>query len=133
MSLAQDLMGLGTGPLLAAHGATAGTGPLTITPAGSSYATSTKIGSFQYLCSVSSGTTGTTGVGLPTVGGDAGCLLGDNFIVNNATGSSLIVYAPSGVNISAGGSNSNTFTMTTHTSAAFYAITTTQWVGVKGA
>lgn len=133
MSLAQDLMGLGVQPLQAAHGATAGTGPLTIIPAGTNYATSTKLGVFQYLCSVSTGTNGTAGLGLPSVGSDTGCLLGDNFVINNATASSLIIYAPSGVNISAGGANANTFTMTTHTSAVFYAITTTQWIGVKGA
>jgi hypothetical protein len=132
MSLAQDLMGLGVNPLQAAHGATAGTGPLTLVPAGSTYATATKIGAFQYLCSVNSGTTGTTGLSLPAVGGDTGCLLGDNFVINNATGTNLIVYAPSGVNISAGGSNANTLTISTHTTCTFYAISTSQWVGVKG-
>lgn len=132
MSLSQDLMGLGISPLQAAHSATAGTGPLTIVPAGSTYATSTKMGAFQYLCSVNTGTTGTTGIGLPIVGGDTGCLLGDNFVVNNATATNLIVYAPTAVNISAGGSNANTLTIATHTTCTFYAISTSQWVGVKG-
>jgi hypothetical protein len=52
MSLAQDLMGLGTSPLLAAHTSSAGTGPVQVTIAGGAYSTAPKIGAFQFLISV---------------------------------------------------------------------------------
>lgn len=132
MSLAQDLMGLGTSPLLAAHTASAGTGPVTVTSAGTSLGTAVKMGAYQFLISVNvSGTTG-SGLVLPAVGGDNGCLIGDDFIVNNATGSTVIVYAPANVNISGGGVNNGTFSVTTHTACTFFSITASQWVAVKG-
>ncbi len=132
MSLAQDLMGLGTPPLLAAHTSSAGTGPVTATSVGTGQSTATKIAAFQFLISVNvSGTTG-SGLALPAVGSDAGCLIGDDYVINNATGSTVIVYAPSNVTISGGGVNNAAFSVTTHTTCTFFPITASQWVAVKG-
>lgn len=129
--LASDLMGLGVSPLLAARTATGGIGPLTAVAAGSSFATATKIQCTQFLVSVSGGD-GTKGVALPTIGGDAGAFLADDFIINNLAGSSMVLYASVGVNISSGGSNANTVTQSTHTTMTLYPISTTQWIAVRG-
>jgi hypothetical protein len=133
MSLAQDLMGLGISPLQAAHTASAGTGPVTAVATGTSYGTATKIGAYQFLVSVT-GVSSTTvsGLALPAVGGDAGCLIGDDFIVNNATTSPVVVYAPANVNISGRGVNQNNISLNTHTTATLFSITTSQWICVVG-
>src|SRR5258706_5454932 len=105
MALAADLMGLGVSPLIAARTASGGIGPLTIVAAGSSFATAAKIQCTQFL--VSNSTNGGLSVALPTVGGDGGAFLGDDFLINNAASASLNVFCSSGVNISVGGTNAN--------------------------
>lgn len=132
MSLSQDLMGLGISPLQAAHTAVAGTGPLTATSSGNSYATATKLGAYQFLVSVNVSGTTSSGLSLPAIGSDAGCLLGDNFVVNNATGSSVIIYAPSGLNISGAGVNQNNISISSHSTCTLFPVSTVQWVAVKG-
>ncbi len=134
MALASDLMGLGTAPLLAAHTAQAGTGPLTITAAGTAFASATRLGVTQFLAScTNAGGSGSTAISLPAVGGDNGCLLGDSFVVNNLTATqSLTLFASSGVAISVGATNTSSTTIAVHTTMTLYPITTTQWVGVKG-
>jgi hypothetical protein len=132
MSLAQDLMGLGVSPLQAAHTASAGTGPVTATAAGNSYATATKIGAYQFLISVNVSGTTSSGLSLPVVGGDTGCLIGDDYIVNNATVSTVIIYAPANVNISGRGVNNGAVSILTHTTATLFSITASQWVCVTG-
>lgn len=133
MALAQDLMGLGISPLQAAHTANAGTGPVTAAAAGSSYATATKIGAYQFLISVNvSGSVTTSGLALPAVGGDSGCLIGDDYILNNATANAITLYAPANVNISGRGVNVNSLTISSHTTCTVYAITTSQWASVSG-
>src|SRR5690349_5577289 len=105
MSMASDLMGLGLSPHLARRIASGGAGSassLQIAAAGAAQSTATAIGGQQYLVSVNSGT---GGVILPALGGDNGCLLGDEFFVNNATGSGVVLYAETAVNLSFGGSN----------------------------
>ena len=133
MSLSQDLMGLGVSPLQAAHQATGGTGPLTVSGAGSSAATATQIGAFQYVVSMTaSGGATSAGVKLPTVGSDSGCLLADDFIINNAGTTTQTVYASTGVQISMQGINSSAQLISLHTTFTLFPITTTQWIGVKG-
>jgi hypothetical protein len=130
--LASDLQGLGVSPWVAAHVANAGTGPLTITAAGSNFATATRIGITQ-LIMFCTNTNGTTAISLPKVGGDNGCLLGDIFIINNGNGSnSLTVYASTGVAISVAGTNTSSATIAANTGASYFPISTTQWIGVKG-
>ena len=134
MSLASDLMGLGVSPLQAAHTATGGIGPINITAAGTNFATATRIQATQYFVTcVNAGGSGGAAIALPGVGGDTGAFIADDFIVNNATGSqSLTVFASTSVVISVGGSNTSSATISPHTTATFYVVSATQWVGVKG-
>lgn len=131
MSLSTDLMGLGVAPLQAERTASGGTGPLTILSAGSNFATSTRMGAAQFVVS-NTDTDGTKAISLPLVGSDNGCLLADIFVINNASGNTLPIYASTGVVISCTGSNNSTVSLTTHTSINVYPISTTQWIGVKG-
>lgn len=134
MSLASDLMGLGTSPLLAAHTASGGIGPVNITAAGTGFSTAKRIQAQQYFVTCSNaGDTGGAALALPVVGGDVGALIADDFIVNNATtGNSLWVWGSTGVLISVGGSNTSYAIVGAHTTATFYVVSTAQWVGVKG-
>lgn len=132
MSLAQDLMGLGVSPLQAARTAQGGTGPLTVSAVGSSATTATKIGAYQYVVAITANAGTSTGVTLPTVGSDSGCLLADDFVVNNQGSNTCTVYASSGVQISMQGVNSSAQSISLHTSFTLYPISTTQWFGVKG-
>jgi hypothetical protein len=134
MSLASDLMGLGSSPLLAAHTASGGNGPINISAAGTNFSTATRIQATQYFvtCSTAGGS-GASALALPTIGGDTGALIADDFIVNNATASnSLWVWGSTGVLISIGGSNTSYAILPVHTTATFYVVSATQWVGVKG-
>lgn len=131
MTLSSDLTGLGVAPLVAARTATAGIGPVTITAAGTTFATATRIGCAQFL--VSTTTTGNLSLSLPPVGGDNGALLGDDFIINNATtGSSLTIFGSTSVQISIAGSNTSSCSLSSHQTLTCYPVSTTQWVGVKG-
>ncbi len=135
MSLAQDLMGLGISPLQAAHTSQGGTGPLTLSLAtnAAGFAGATALGAFQYCVSVTtSGSTSTCGVKLPTVGGDNGCLLADDFVINNAGATTISVFGSTSVTISVSGSNGSVTTLPIHTTMTVFPITTTQWIGVKG-
>lgn len=134
MALASDLMGLGTPPLLAAHTANAGTGPLTVSAAGTAFASATRLGVTQFLVTcTNAGGSGGAAVSLPAVGGDTGCLLADDFVINNATATqSLTVFASSGVSISVGATNTSSTTVPVHTTMTLFPISTTQWIGVKG-
>ena len=134
MALASDLMGLGVAALQAQRTANAGLGPLTITAAGSAFASATRLGCSQYLTSCGNAS-GTNGIALPLVGTDNGCLLGDDFIINNLNSTnSLLIFTSTGVALSVGGSN-NSGTGTSvqvHTTLTCFPISTTQWIGVRG-
>lgn len=127
MSLASDLVGMGVSPLLAARTATAGIGPIAVVSAGTSFATATKIQCCQFLIS----NTANGSVALPTVGGDNGALIGDDYVINTQA-ASLNVFLSTGVTISVGASNQASTTMTSHSTMACYPISTTQWIAVKG-
>lgn len=134
MSQATDLMGLGLPPLLSAHIANAGNGSLTVSAAGTAFSTATRLGVTQFLVTcTNAGGSGGAAVALPAVGGDTGCLLADDFVINNATATqSLTVFASSGVSISVGATNTSSCTVPVHTTMTLFPISTTQWVGVKG-
>jgi hypothetical protein len=132
MALATDLMGFGMPAQLANRMATAGNGAVTISSAGSGFSTATRIQCTQFLVSCSD-TDGTKALALPVVGGDNGALIGDDFIVNNAGTTSLNLFSSTGVVISVGGVNTSKTTIALHTTMTLYPISTTQWVGVKGA
>ena len=134
MSLATDLMGFGVSPAQAAQQSTGGTGPLTMvtgSTSSASAATTPRIGKFQYVVSVNGGVS-TGGVLLPSVGGDTGCLLADDFIVNNAGTTTIFLFASSGVTVSVGATNTSFTQIALHTTMTLYPISTTQWIGVKG-
>lgn len=134
MSLASDLMGLGTSPLLASHTASGGIGPVNITATGTGFSTAKRIQAQQYFVTCSTaGDSGGAALALPVVGSDAGALIADDFVVNNATtGQSLWVWASTGVVISVGGSNTSYAILSPHTTGTFYVVSATAWVGVKG-
>jgi hypothetical protein len=134
MALAQDLMGIGVSPLQALHGATGGSGPLysgSVAGTTSSFSSATKIAVAQYVVTVS-GAVSTGGVSLPTVGGDTGCLLADNFVVNNSGTTTIYLFSSSGVTISTGGSNTSWTQIPVHTTMTLWPLSTTQWIGTKG-
>lgn len=134
MNLASDLQGLGVAPLQAMRTSNGGNGPITVTAAGTGFSTALRLQAAQYFVSVSgAGGTGGAAVALPVVGGDSGALLADDFVVNNlSTTQTLTVFASTGVTISATGTNTSNTTLSVHTSATFYPLSSTQWICVKG-
>jgi hypothetical protein len=130
-------MGLGVSPLIAARTATGGIGPVTISPVGTSYASSTKIGATQFLVTATSFASGTA-VGLPTIGSDNGAFIADDYIINNQGTSSLFVLVSTSVLISMNGSLSSLQRVQSHQTASFYPVLvsttagTANWIGVGG-
>ncbi len=135
MALAQDLMGLGISPLQAAHTASGGTGPLfagTLASATSGFQASCRLGAYQFVITVTNNVVSTGGVGLPAVGSDSGCLLADDFVINNSGTHTILLFCSSGVTISTGGSNTSFTTLAVHSTITLYPLSTTTWIGVKG-
>ena len=137
MSMASDLIGLGISPLLAARTATGGNGPLSIAASSSTsiptVGGANQIDGSQYVVTVTGLASG--GVLLPTIGGDAGALLADQFVINNSGTASIQVWSASAgstVLISAGGSNSSVHVVAVHTSITLYPVSSGQWLGIKG-
>jgi hypothetical protein len=133
MALSQDLMGLGENPFAAARMATGGTGPVTMAAAGNgSAAQAAQINGTQFVAFIS---TGTGAVQLPALGGIAGALIYDNFVVHNGTGATVSVYPPTGCTINIGGSNFTTaggFALTTlRTVTLWSGPTASQWFGLS--
>lgn len=132
MSVAETLMGLGMAPELATVVSNGGTGPLTVTSTGSSAATAAKIYGDQSVCAV---TAGTGALVLPSPSATNPPNLADEFVIHNALGPAVTVYAPVGVTINIGGVaylSTNPFTLTTlKTLIVWTAPTTTQWFGIS--
>lgn len=131
MAKKSDLMGLGLNFNLARVLATE---PSTMSVVGSSQASAAQIGGDQYLVSITATATGNY-ANLPNVGGASGCYLGDDFLINNQTAGSVVITASAGVNFSVGGASTVGTTgvsIATHTATAFYPITATSWLGLKG-
>jgi hypothetical protein len=133
MSLDQNLMGLGLPGPLAQRIASGGTGPIAVTPKGSSYATSQLIGGKQFVTFVSGAATAAW-VGLPVVGGDSGPDFCDDFTIHNGNTGTLTVGIPAGVTVNIGGSASTgNFTIAGLKTASLWVISTTQWMGLTSA
>lgn len=134
MALAQDLMGLGEAGERAARLAGGGTGPVTLTAAGTNAGTAAQIYGGQYVVYVNAGT-GHVILPAPTGTADLKPLIYDNFVIHNGLTSSLTVWAPSGVTVNVGGSNftnSTPFTLATlKTLTVWTGPTTTQWFGLS--
>ncbi len=129
MALASDAMGLGVPPLLAQIIAEGGNGPIAITPAGTSFSTSTKIQASQNMVLASSFAAGAC-VGLPLVGGDSGSLLAEVFYITNTGTATLQVFASTAILIAANGSNSSLQQLTTKQSMIVWPMTSIQWGGI---
>ena len=85
MAKSTDFIGLGMPPILSGI---LGNDPVVATAFGTSAGSANPIGSHLTFC-----LTGTSSFLLPKVGGDGGCLLGDEFIVANMTTAGIKVYA----------------------------------------
>lgn len=86
MAKTTDLMGLGMAHMVAN---VLGNTPTIATAFGATIASANPIGNYQHLTLC---LTGTSSFLLPQVGGDTGCLLGDEFIVANMTTASVKVF-----------------------------------------
>lgn len=129
--LAQDLMGFGVPPLQAAVIANAGVGPINVTAKGSSQSTAFQLGARQYLAFINGG--GGGWVSLPTVGGDNGANIGDDFVIHNNVASCSVVPPPN-VTLNIGGSqfsSSSAFTLAQFKTLTVWAVSTTQWCGLS--
>ena len=124
-------MGLGLSPFLASKIAR---NPRSVTAQGATLASGSRIGSqtqIAYVVTTNSG----SGLVLPNVGGDNGCLLGDDIVVVNGLQAAIIVYASAGATILGFGVSASGDTGTaiaTANSAVFYALTASTWSVVKG-
>jgi hypothetical protein len=131
MTTAVDLMGLGVPPRLAAQLAEAGVGPVTLVPTGNSPATAAQVYGQQGFVAATSGT-GAYILPSPSSANPPGLV--DDFIIHNATGPVLTVYAPAGVTINIGGAayaGANPFSITTLKTAIIWTgPTTTLWCGL---
>lgn len=132
MSLDLNLMGLGmTGPL-AVRVATGGSGPVAITPKGSSYATSQLIGGKQFL-TFASGAPTAAWLGLPGVGGDQGPEVADDFVIHNGNSGALTVAVGAGVTVNMKGVQTSQFTIAGFSTAQVWVVSATQWFGSTSA
>lgn len=132
MALSSDLMGLGMPPLLAAKIAQGGSGPLTITAAGTTYAGSTKINSEQSLVGCSNGNN-TLSIGLPVVGGDNGASIGDEYVIaNTGTTDTVVLRSSTSVLISGRAGQDSKFSLAPATAISIFPLSTTLWAAVNG-
>jgi len=107
--------------------------PRQVTAYGATLASSNAIGNQTQLAYVVAG--GTSGLKLPNVGGDAGCLLGDDITVANFLSATITVYASNSATISGYGvsaSGNTGVAIATNNSAIFFPVTTTSWMVVFG-
>lgn len=87
MATKENLMAFGMSyPLADKLGQT----PIIASAVGATLASATQIGGQQYLALI---TTGTSGLKMPQVTGDNGCLPGDWFTIQNNTAASIQIYA----------------------------------------
>lgn len=135
MALAQDLMGLGLPSQLAARMANGGTGPVTLTAAGTNAATAAALLAEDYIVYVNAGSGGVLLPNPKPASGADGPLIYDDYVIHNALGGNLLVYAPSGTTINIGGAsytNAAPFTLATLKTITLYTgPTSTQWFGLS--
>jgi hypothetical protein len=129
-----DLMGLNIPANQARIQANDPSNSINLTAVGGTAASAFVIGGAQYLTSFTASNAG-AGALLPPVGGFTGCLLGDDFIVNNQIVGGVHVYGPVGSSISFNGSfvsGSAGCSLSSHTTAAFYPISASTWICIQG-
>lgn len=117
-----------------------GSTPNTITGEGTTATTATPLAKDSPIVQVTaSAGSGRNGVLLPQVGGDAGCLLGDDFVINNNAGTSVIVYAANSlagsvVTIFASGASivgTTGYSVSVQKTACLWPITSSVWIGIQ--
>jgi hypothetical protein len=133
MAQVKDLTGLGMTPALANR---IGRTPAIATSSGAARGSATSIGGDQHLTVVTGSNSG-GGMCLPSVGGDNGACLGDEFVINNMI-APITLYAPAGCSIYGGSANtvasgSGGVAIASISTAVFYPVSATTWVGVIGA
>jgi hypothetical protein len=125
-----NLMNLGLPYALANRLATE---PVIATAQGGTRASAATIGGTQFLTCYNASNSG-AGAVLPVLGGD-GCLLGDDFIINNQIVGGMTIYAPTGFAISMAGSlqsGSGGVALNSHTTTTLFPVTASTWIGVVG-
>jgi hypothetical protein len=145
MAQPQDLMSLGENPYLAARVAT--TVNTSQVPSNSTYALASTnsngvIGGTQFLTAIFSATGNSPSMVLPVIGGQNGCLLGDDFLIHNGTTTTMYVFVNTGGALNLSGSNSvNSAAVGPSKTSAFYplyntgtgASNTGYWMGLASA
>lgn len=134
MATKQNLMGLGLPAPLANRIGDVADGAVLVTAAGASQASAYQIGGSQFVV-VANASSGGMGVSLPSVGGDNGALIGDDFVISNVYGGSVIVYAPGSAVIYQNGVSTSGATGVSVSLAkigTFYPVTPSVWIGQMG-
>lgn len=135
MARSTDLMGLGLPHLLAQR---IGDDPIAVTAAGAAIGSATTLGGAQSTIFVNASNSG-SGIKLPQIGGDNGCLLGDEFNITNLLSATIAIYAStnnagSAMQIFANSTSATGSTGMSLISGAvgiFRAITVSTWIGIK--
>ncbi len=135
MARSLDLMGLGLPHILAGR---VGDDPTPATATGQTVASAVQLGGLPSIWYVNASNSG-SGVKLPPVGGDTGCLLGDDITIANLLGATIYVYASTNAAGSAMAMYGNATSATGSTGvslisgavAMFQAITVSTWLFSK--
>ena len=135
MATPANLMGLGVAHFAAAR---IGMSVIAVTCAGATAGAAKQLPGLQGIYYVNASNSG-SGVALPEVGGDLGCLLGDDIIVANIVGGTIYVYANAndagsavtlyGDGVSTGGTTG--ISVATGFNAQFRPITMSTWIYTK--
>ena len=130
MTQPADLMGLGLPPLLAEKIADAGA-TLTVTAAGSAFASATRLQVAQNMVTCSNAN-GTLALGLPVVGGDTGASFGDQYVISNTGTTSIQLFGSTGVLINMNGSNGSQQPILQSRTLIAWPVSSTQWIAING-
>jgi hypothetical protein len=136
MSLDQNLMGLGMPPALAARIASGGTGPVSVTAAGTSATNATVIGGKQFVTYITCA--GSGWVKLPAVGGsDMAAEIVDDFVIHNAGPGAMTLVPQTSCTVNINGTQyigagaNPQFTLAAFKTLTFYPISATQGFGLS--
>ena len=132
MALATDLMGLGLPGQLAlvlSTGGSALANGLAITAAGNSYATGATMLAEKRMYTCSNGNN-TLSLSLPAIAGNAA--IGVEYTVVNTGTDTVVIWAPSGVTISARGTNTSRVLVGAGTAIVLFPCSTAAWGAYGG-
>lgn len=132
MARKTDLMGMGINPIQARRMAT---DPQFVTSQGGSRASATQLGGDQYFAMVNASNAG-GGLALPSVGGDNGALLGDDYIIHNFLAGNITIFGPPGSSLIVSGntlSGSGGYSLASLFTATFWPVTASTFIGLVSA